>query len=219
MSAASTFRERVFLENMAERYEADGFSVFLHPTREILPPFFGGYRPDAIALKNGKKVAIEIKRDVARHASGVERIKKIFSEHPEWELRVYYIPERHPEGEDIEAPDVSQIDSALAEIADLERAGALRAALMMAWAAFEAAGRALPPQSLAQPQPANQLIEALASQGAVTPTEADSLRKAVALRNAATHGHFSVPIRGEEVDQVVAAAKLVRGLVNAPSPA
>jgi uncharacterized protein YutE (UPF0331/DUF86 family) len=218
MSASSAFRERFFIENLAERYEADGFSVFLHPTREILPPFFGSYQPDAIALKAGKKVAIEIKQDVARQASGVEQIKKVFSEHPEWELRVYYIPERHPEGEDIEAPDVSQIDSALAEIADLERAGHLRAALMMAWAAFEAAGRALLPESLARPQSANQLIEALASEGAVTPTEADSLREAISLRNAATHGRFSVPITNEQVDQVVAAAKLVRGLVNAPSP-
>jgi len=89
---------------------------------------------------------------------------------------------------------------------------------MMAWAAFEAAGRALLPQSLARPQSANQLIEVLASEGAMTPSEADSLRNAIGLRNAATHGQFSVPITEEEVDQVAAAAKLIRGLVKVPSP-
>jgi len=148
----------------------------------------------------------------------VEQLQNTFAEHPEWELRVYYIPKRHPEGEDFEAPDISQIDTALAEIGDLRRAGHLRAALMMAWAAFEAAGRALLPQSLARPQSANQLIEVLASEGAMTPSEADSLRNAIGLRNAATHGQFSVPITEEEVDQVAAAAKLIRGLVKVPSP-
>jgi hypothetical protein len=73
----------------------------------------------------------------------------------------------------------------------------------------------------AKPCPASvsyQLIKVLASEGAVTPSEADSLRNAIGLRNAATHGQFSVPITEEEDDQVVAAAKLVRCLVTAPSP-
>ena len=88
---------------------------------------------------------------------------------------------------------------------------------MMAWAALEAAGRALLPRNLARPQPANELIEALVSEGIVTPTEADSLRKTISLRNAATHGHFALPISEEQVDQVVAAARLVTGLAKQPS--
>jgi len=216
MVASSAIRERDFLQTLVPGYEAEGFSVFLHPAREMLPPFMRGYQPDAIAVKDDKKIAIEIKRDATRRAAGMEELQRIFSEHPEWELRVYYIPGR-PEEEDIQTPDLSEIDAALAEVDQLKRAGHLRAALIMAWAALEAAGRALLPQDLARPQPANKLIEVLASEGVVTPAEADSLRKAMGLRNAATHGHFAVAITEQEVEQVVAAAGLTRGLAKQPS--
>ncbi len=216
MAASSAVRERDFLQTLVPGYEAEGFSVFLHPAREMLPPFMRGYQPDAIAVKDGKQIAIEIKRDVTRQAPQMEQLQQIFSKHPEWELRVYYIPGR-PEEEDIQAPDLPEIEAALAEVDQLKRAGHLRAALIMAWAALEAAGRALLPQDLARPQPANKLIEVLASEGVVTPTEADSLRKAISLRNAATHGHFAVPITEQEVEQVVAAASLITGLAKEPS--
>jgi len=184
MGASSAVRERDFLQTLVPGYEAEGFSVFLHPAREMLPQFMRGYQPDAIAVKDDKQIAIEIKRNVTRQVAQTKQLQRIFSEHPEWELRVYYIP-GHPE-EDIQAPDLPEIDAALAEVDQLKQAGHLRAALIMAWAALEAAGRALLPQDLARPQPANRLIEVLASEGVVTPTEADSLRKAISLRNAAT---------------------------------
>jgi uncharacterized protein YutE (UPF0331/DUF86 family) len=217
MVASFAIRERDFLQTLVPGYEAEGFSVFLHPAREMLPPFMHGYQPDAIAVKDDKKIAIEIKRDSTRHAALMEQLQRIFSPHPEWELRVYYIPGRPEEAEDFQAPDIPEIDAALAEVDQLKQSGHLRAALMMAWAALEAAARALLPQNLARPQPANKLIEALASEGVVTPTEADSLRRAISLRNAATHGHFAVRITEKEVDQVVAAASLIRDLAKEPT--
>jgi hypothetical protein len=216
MAAPSAMRERDFLESLIAGYEAEGFSVFQHPSREMLPPFMRGHQPDAIALKDDKKIAIEVKRDAGRQAARVEQLQQIFAEHPEWELRVYYIPGRAEE-EDIEASDLSEIEAALAEVDQLKRTGHFRAALMMAWAALEAAGRALLPKNLSRPQPANKLIEALASEGVVTPTEADSLRKAVELRNAATHGHFARPVTARQVDRVAATARLVAALAKEPT--
>jgi uncharacterized protein YutE (UPF0331/DUF86 family) len=217
MAASSALRERDFLQTLVPGYEAEGFSVFLHPAHEMLPPFLRGYQPDAIAVKNDKRIAIEIKRDATHHSARMEQLQQIFSMHPEWELRVYYIPGRPEVEQDFQAPDIPEIDAAIAEVEQLKRTGHLRAALMMAWAALEAAGRALLPQNLARPQPANKLIEALASEGVVTPTEADSLRRAISLRNATTHGHFAVPITEKEVDEVVAAASLIRGLAKTPN--
>lgn len=216
MTTLSSIRERDFLQSLVPSYEGDGFSVFLHPSREILPPFLRGYQPDAIAIKDDKKIAIEIKRDMTQHAARLEQLQKIFEEHPDWELRVYYIPVR-TEDEDIQAPGLPEIDAALAEVEQLKDAGYFRAALMMAWAALEAASRALLPQDLARPQPANRLIETLASEGVVTPSEADSLRKAISLRNAVTHGQFALPISEQQVDEVVAAARLVTGIAKEPS--
>ncbi len=216
MATSSTIRERDFLQTLVPSYEAEGFSVFLHPPREMLPPFMRGYQPDAIAIRDDKKVAIEIKREANRHAApGMAELQQLFARDSNWELRVYYIPGR-PEEEDVQAPGLPELDAALAEIDQLKRAGHLRAALMMAWATLEAAGRALLPQNLVRPQNANKLIEVLASEGVVTPTEADSLRRAIRLRNAATHGQFAIPITEKEVDQVVAAASLIRGLATEP---
>lgn len=217
MIASSSVREKDFIETLVAGYEAEGFSVFLHPTREMLPQFMRGYQPDAIAIKENKRIAIEIRRDAARHASRMEQLQQIFSPHPEWKLRVYYIP-GHTEEEEIQAPSLPEIDAALAEVGQLKKAGHLRAALMMAWAALEAAGRAVLPQHLSRPQTANKLIEALASEGLVTPTEADSLRNAISLRNAATHGQFGVAITEQEIDQVINAASLIRNLAARPDP-
>jgi uncharacterized protein YutE (UPF0331/DUF86 family) len=213
MAASFAIRENDFLQTLLPGYEAEGFSVFLHPAREMLPPFMHVYQPDAIALKDNKKIAIEIKRDATRQAVRMKQLQEIFAGHPEWELRTYYIPGR-PEEQDIAAPDLPQIDEALSEVDQLKRAGHFRAALMMAWAALEAASRALLPKNLARPQPAAKLIEVLASEGVVTPTEADALRKAISLRDAATHGHFALPISEREIDQVVAAARLITGLAK-----
>jgi uncharacterized protein YutE (UPF0331/DUF86 family) len=217
MDASSSLRERDFLKTVVPGYEADGYSVFLHPVREMLPTFMRGYRPDAIAVKDDKRIAIEIKRDAAHQETRIEQLRELFSNHPEWELSIYYIPGRPEEEEEFQTPDIADIDSALAEVKELKRAGHLRAALMMAWATLEAAARALLPQSLARPQPANELIETLASQGLVTPSEAASLRTAIAVRNAATHGNFAVHITEKEVDDVITAASLIRGLAEPAS--
>jgi uncharacterized protein YutE (UPF0331/DUF86 family) len=216
MGASVATRERDFLQTLVPSYEADGFSIFLHPTREMLPPFLRGYQPDAMAIKDDKKIIIEIKSDTTRHSARMEQLEQTFLGHPEWEFRVYYIPSL-PEEEDIEASRVPEIDAALVEVDQLKQAGHLRAALMMAWSALEAASRVLLPQNLARPQTANRLIEALAAEGVMTPSEADSLRKAIASRNAATHGHFAVPITEEEVDRIVAAATVITRLATQPS--
>lgn len=176
----------------------------------MLPAFMRSYQPDAIAVKDDKKIAIEIKRDATRRAARMAELQQIFSKHPEWEFgstifRV--VPRRRT----FKTPDLSEIDAALAEVDQLKRAGHLRAALIMAWAALEAR---VGPQDVARPQPANKVNEVLASEGVVTPAEADSLRKAMALRNAATHGHLAAPITEQGVEQVVAMVSLIIDLAK-----
>jgi uncharacterized protein YutE (UPF0331/DUF86 family) len=169
-----------------------------------------------MAVRDDKKIIIEIKSDGARQAARMDQLQQTFLGHPDWEFRVYYIPSPGEE-QDIEASRVPEIDAALAEVDQLKQGGHLRAALMMAWSALEAASRVLLPQNLARPQSANRLIEALASEGVMTPSEADSLREAIASRNAVTHGHFTVPITEEEVDRIVAAATVITRLARQPS--
>src|SRR5260370_41498384 len=90
-------RESDLLENLLPQYEAEGFTVFLHPSSAMLPPFMGGYRPDAVAIKSDKKIAIEVKRYAPNSKSNIKHISEIFAQHTEWELRVYYVPVRPQE--------------------------------------------------------------------------------------------------------------------------
>lgn len=96
MSASET-SESTIVENLLPKYQADGFDVYVNPSPSILPPFMQDYRPDAIALKKDKKIAIE----VVRSATGVDRkvrdITSLFADHPEWELQVFYAAPLSPD--------------------------------------------------------------------------------------------------------------------------
>jgi len=49
------------LELLRNRYESEGFSFIEHPAPANLPAFMHGYRPDALALGEGKSIVIEVK--------------------------------------------------------------------------------------------------------------------------------------------------------------
>jgi uncharacterized protein YutE (UPF0331/DUF86 family) len=210
-------REDVFLESLLPRYEAEGFTVVVHPSPSLLPPFMGTYRPDAIALSPDKKIAIEVKRD-ASSTKGIEGITKLFAHRPDWELRVFYLSSLSQE-KSFKPPTHRSIEHAIKEVAELKNTGHMPAAVMMAWSAFEAIGRTLLPEKLARPQPTVRLVEVLASEGLITPSEADSLRRAVEVRNAVVHGDLNATVSGEHVDALIAALRLLAGLLpQAQSP-
>src|SRR5579863_6180676 len=92
MSTAHT-REETVLEVILPRYVAEGFTVITHPTSDVLPEFMRTYRPDAVALRSDKKIAIEIKTHEPEVGRRLMRIKDLFAGHSDWEFRVYYAPE------------------------------------------------------------------------------------------------------------------------------
>ena len=49
------------LEYFLPRYREQGFDVFVNPSPSILPSFMQGFRPDAVALRPDKKIAIKNK--------------------------------------------------------------------------------------------------------------------------------------------------------------
>lgn len=212
MSTRET-RDELLLESLVPRYVAEGFTVILHPSPANLPPFMGKYRPDAIALSPNRKLAIEIKSDVPSSGSHLDRLNEMFVGQPDWELRVYSLP-KFAQERDLAPAAAAAIEDTIAEVAKLRAAGHLAAAMMMAWAALEAVGRALLPKMLARPQPAGRLIEVLASEGLVPPSEADRLQRAVDLRNAVVHGDFGAAIPAEQVDDVIDSVRSLAGLLR-----
>jgi uncharacterized protein YutE (UPF0331/DUF86 family) len=171
----------------------------------------GKYRPDAVALSPSKKIAIEIKRNPGS-SKNMKGIPELFAQHPDWELKVYYLSGLSQE-RSLRAPARQWIELAIEEVSELKNSGHVTAAMTTAWSALEAVGRALLPEKLARPQPAERLVEVLASEGLITPTEADSLRRAAELRNSVAHGELGSAVSPENVDELLASLRLLLGLL------
>jgi hypothetical protein len=210
MSAAET-TERSVLEAVMAHYKAEGFDFFVRPSPALLPAFMKGYRPDAIAIRPDKKIAIE----VTRPGGPGERAKGLqerFSGQDDWEFVVFYAPPGAGV-ERIKAASREAIAHGIQAAIELRDTGKPAAALVMAWSALEAIGRVLLPDRLARPQPPASLIEILASEGYITPSEAKKLRDAAVTENAVAHGQLGTDVKRRELDALIAVLHTLTALL------
>lgn len=202
--------EREVIELVAPRYQAEGYDVYVDPSPSILPSFMASYRPDAIALKPGKKVAIEVVLGTPNANQTEAQLQSLFAGQGEWEFTVIYAPPLIS-GDDLPIASAPLIVDTIQRVEELRSEGSRLAALVMAWATFEAIGRALLPERLSRPQPPARLVEVLASEGYVTPDEADVLRRASVLRDAIVHGGLDSVVDDDLLAELVA---ILTTLVN-----
>ena len=177
----------------------------------MLPTFMQNQVPDAIALRRDKKLAIEIVRESVASNKRLQRLQRLFADHKEWELRVYYVK---PVSESVRV-EVASRESIVAAIKTVERfvaEGQLRPALLMAWAVFEALGRTLMPEKFQRPQTPARLIEELAEGGQLTPNEADVLRRLARARNGLIHGELQTVVAKKEMTSFIKALKSLLSL-------
>lgn len=193
------------LEAVLADYRAKGFTIYLHPSPSILPSFLKRYRPDAIATKENKNVAIEVTRS-QRSEDKIQRLQELFDKQPDWEFVVVYSTPPPTESE-IVVVAAPAIERAIQEVHELRSDGRTHAALIIGWAALEAVARALLPVRLSRAQTPRTLIEALASEGLLRPREGDSLREVVPMQNAAAHGQLNVPVEAKHLDALEAALR------------
>jgi hypothetical protein len=195
--------EAEVIESLLPRYQAEGFDVYVNPSPSILPPFMQAYRPDAIALKKGKKIAIEVVGSTASSEEKVKTLQSLFADHRDWELRVFYASPL-ASNDLLETASIPAINESIHRVAELKQAGHLLPALVMAWATFEAAGRALLPEQFRRPQTPARLVEVLGSEGYITPEEADTLRAASSIRNAVVHGQLDATVDQKILEDFIA---------------
>ena len=217
MMAKTATAEAELLAGVLSQYEAEGFEVFVRPTSAMLPAFLKGQRPDAVAIKPERKIAIELVRARDGGAGKVQRLRQLFGGHPDWELRVYYVAPRSPTGA-IEIVPRSSIDGAIQQAFELRAAGQLLPALLTGWATLEATARALIPDQFERAQPAERLVEGLASEGFLTPEEADLLRTIGAARNSAVHGQLDVRVASDRLDEFLATLRTLAKFLDQEVP-
>src|SRR5260370_14830100 len=84
--------EQQVVEKLIPQLEADGFTVYIEPSRTILPTFMRGYIPDAIALRRDKNIAFEIISRRGNQRIKEEQLQERFKHTKDWELRIIYAP-------------------------------------------------------------------------------------------------------------------------------
>lgn len=209
---SSQLREADVLENIVPQLEAEGFEVYSRPSMNLLPPFMQSFPPDAIALREDKKLAIEVVRRGSSTEKRLDKLRELLAGRRDWELRVYWIsPSNTPEP--IDAASGKDIERAIEGIEQLTSAGLHGPALLMAWATLEGVGRALLPEKLARPQTPARLVEVLAGDGYVTPSEADRLRQLAKIRNQLIHGGLRAKTTPKDIKSFTATLKTLLKLL------
>jgi uncharacterized protein YutE (UPF0331/DUF86 family) len=190
--------EMEILSAVVPELEAQGYEVFLQPPDTILPQFFRGFRPDAVALSERKNLAIEIARETSTARQHLQELSSLIKEQPKWELRVFWVTPTSSR-EALSVQPLASLTERIAEAKELLSEGHYGSALLVAWATFEAICRALMPQSFTRPQTPARLIEVASSEGYVSPDEGDRLRSLAQLRNNFIHGNLDIPMNKEEI--------------------
>jgi uncharacterized protein YutE (UPF0331/DUF86 family) len=180
-----------------------------------------GLSPDAIALRSDHNVAIEVMRRTPDSEKRAEKITSLFKGRKDWELRVIWIAPVNPT-KAVQLQTASTIRQRLEEIKQLADGEHYGPALLLAWATLEATGRLLAQKHFERPQTPSRLVQFLASEGVLTPTEADDLRPLADKRNKFIHGDLQTSITRAEIDRIFGILNTMINLLNkidyAPSP-
>lgn len=79
MASLDSSSERSILESLVPTLQAEGYHVLVQPPPFVLPPFMGSYRPDAVALKPGKNIAIEVVSPVRPGTGKTKSFRSFFA--------------------------------------------------------------------------------------------------------------------------------------------
>jgi len=209
----SSIRERHDSEvrRLAQEYRDNGFTVDVDPPRSKLPVELQ-FSPDIVATRNTEKVLVEVK--VAEGTADRNRWAELAAaaEHHGWLFRLVVIGAGESKFDYVNLP-ANEIADRLAKAEELY-ATAPEAGLLLAWAAFEAAGRrALLLEKVRERDPNGAaLIKHLVHMGLLDSSDLKPLLESWRRRNAITHGQFAprVPL-GNDISTL---AKLGHGLLK-----
>jgi hypothetical protein len=213
VTRSGNLAETEILEVLRDRYLSEGYQFIVQPSRDLTPSFLGNYRPDAIALKGSGGVVFEIKSsDPKQVGNHMAEIARRFDGHPEWRFELVFasnfVGERRPFAGIAEFKPLSDREFGLlrSEVAILSDQGHHAAALLMAWALLEAAGRrALSEEAGGAKRLLTgwQLIEQLFHLGLFHPDDLKMMRRLFEKRNAVAHAVPSAIVGAEDVTTIL----------------
>lgn len=212
--------EARLVQQVADEYRGKGYDVVLEPGADQLPTVLAPYRPDIIARRDDETIVIEVKsRHSLRRPPQLEALAKAVRELPGWrfELIVAKPDIAFPLPETTEPWDEHQVGDALDEAGQLLRTGHPAAALLLAWAATEAALRLLASKEGLRIDgwEANALLNNLTTSGVLTRGRFKTLRDALEVRNAVAHGLMPPKLEPSKVQKLIQMTADLLGLAPA----
>jgi uncharacterized protein YutE (UPF0331/DUF86 family) len=105
-----------------------------------------------------------------------------------------------PADADIETPSGQSIDRRLSDVRRLAEQGFQDQSLVLGFSVLEAVARFAVGLRLAKPQPPLGVVEMLAFEGIVAPSEADDLRQLIKKRHRIVHGDLDVAVTTDELE-------------------
>jgi uncharacterized protein YutE (UPF0331/DUF86 family) len=203
-------RKDNILRLLAPQYERRGFSVFLYPSDDLLPSFLKGLKIDAIAVSSGHSEVIAVKTREALPAGHLDALARKFIGQTDWQLQIIYAEEFPEASAEMSIPVPDDVALQISEVEALATAGHHTAALLLTWAALEAAARIVDTHRFARlPKAPRETLEVLERFGGLSADQAQRLRGLVHLRNAVAHGDTSSRVDKSDVIELLSVAKSV----------
>lgn len=200
------------IESLRARYENEGFTFTVHPNAAQIPAFLSSYRPDAIAQKPGKNVAIEVK---LRQNSSTERaltsVRRLFDGHADWQFHVVFMGGDPLQWVMIPTAQPEMLRNSVNDVHVLMTQGHRRAAFIMAWSLLEAAFRSLDGEKTSRARMPATIVQTLAMNGYIKPDVERRLRALIDLRNRIVHGDLVVEPALEDIEVILAAVDKTLG--------
>jgi len=207
MTSSPAFRERLVLDRLRETYEQNGYAFFSEPAGDLLPSFLRGYRPDAIALKPGDGVVIQVKfGNHPQRDRRLESVAALIADQAGWRLKIYVEQPRAEDALSIGTSTPDQIEEWISEIERLATEGHERAALLLAWSVLEAIARArASEQGISELRPVSPAgaVQSLRMGGHIDDQVSRDLRQMVNLRDRIVHGDLATDVDRSAVEGLI----------------
>jgi len=221
-SASIQAREADVLALLRENYEGKGFSFFEHPSRDLVPDFLGHYVPDAIAIGDSQKFAIEVKfRNDKRTEQKLSDLSKLFQGHGDWTFRTYFLSDFESDSSIISTASLDEIREGLQNADRVSELGLKREGFLLYWPVLEALVRSISYDNSSErnvpPLKPGTVVNSLEEFGLLSHDVASHLRPLILKRNKFVHGDLGTDVTAEDAETLkqairVALSRLVQEL-------
>lgn len=217
MTSPPSLLEREALDEVARRLAGQGYTLVREPSRGDLPPFLGGFRPDAIATGKSPSLIVEViarGRSSEAEVAKVKQLQNLVAGQPGWKIEVVYTTPSSPLPRVASPEAIRQRFAEVRRLADSDRP----AALIMAWSLLEAVARVLLSDRAERGLTPAATLEFLTSLGYIVQSESDTLRDAGRARDLIVHGDVSVKVAKAQLERLLEVVDVLIGHIERRAP-